>query len=307
MPKESMTSLNVMPPSLQQVAGRVNTARSVLSATLCSMSSSDSLRQQQGERLRAARLTAGFRSAREAALSNNWPESTVRAHESGTRTIGQDDAEKYARRYRLSGADVTARSILFGQDGTESLPAMSKPSLAKRSPSALLKGDRNEEAIDSPSPRAGNLISELPYIPILGRVAAGVWGPVKPANPSVKPKPSRFPPDPRYPIDAQFDLVVEGNSLNLFAQDGEILRCVDLVKARLHYRDGDLVIVSRSRASDERETTAKRVRTRNGRYELWPESDDPDYQKPFVIEPGGEDQHDEIEVIAIVLYAYKTP
>ena len=46
-------------------------------------------------------------------MDNGWAESTYRAHESGMRTIGQDDAERYAKRFRAKGADVSAQSILF--------------------------------------------------------------------------------------------------------------------------------------------------------------------------------------------------
>jgi phage repressor protein C with HTH and peptisase S24 domain len=73
-------------------------------------------RKAQGRRLAAAREEAGYRSARDAALSNNWPESTYRAHEAGTRTIGQDDAERYARRFRAAGVRVTAQAILFADE-----------------------------------------------------------------------------------------------------------------------------------------------------------------------------------------------
>lgn len=79
------------------------------------------MRKRQGVRLRAAREAAGYRSGREAALENEWPESSYRAHETGTRTIGQDDAERYARRFRAAGAKVTAKSILFGDD--DDMPA----------------------------------------------------------------------------------------------------------------------------------------------------------------------------------------
>ncbi|ACA20230.1 putative phage repressor [Methylobacterium sp. 4-46] len=74
------------------------------------------LRIDQGERLRLARLAAGYRSARDAALRNGWPESSYRAHEAGTRTIGQDDAERYAARFRRDGVQVTAKGLLFGDD-----------------------------------------------------------------------------------------------------------------------------------------------------------------------------------------------
>lgn len=74
----------------------------------------EKVRKAQGARLKKARVAAGYRSARDAALQNQWAESTYRAHEGGTRTIGQDDAEKYTARFRFDGVDVTARGILFG-------------------------------------------------------------------------------------------------------------------------------------------------------------------------------------------------
>ena len=74
----------------------------------------DPTRKAQGRRLSAARKDAGFRSAREAALENGWAESSYRAHESGTRTIGFDDAERYAKRYRSKGVGVDASVILLG-------------------------------------------------------------------------------------------------------------------------------------------------------------------------------------------------
>lgn len=92
----------------------VNTACAERATTLCAVNAA--LRRTQGSRLAAAREEAGYRSARDAALSNNWPESTYRAHEAGARTIGQDDAERYAKRYRSAGVSVTAKLILFGDD-----------------------------------------------------------------------------------------------------------------------------------------------------------------------------------------------
>jgi phage repressor protein C with HTH and peptisase S24 domain len=77
----------------------------------------ESIRIEQGRRLAEARARAGFRSARAAALGSGWPESTYRTHEAGTRTIGQDDAIRYAARFQALGAKVTAADILFGQSG----------------------------------------------------------------------------------------------------------------------------------------------------------------------------------------------
>lgn len=72
------------------------------------------LKRAQGDRLKAARVAAGYRSARAAALDNGWAESSYRAHEGGTRTIGVDDAEQYATRYRTKGVAASGKSILFG-------------------------------------------------------------------------------------------------------------------------------------------------------------------------------------------------
>ena len=69
---------------------------------------------EQGSRLRAARVAAGFvKSAAQAAKEANWPLSTYGAHEIGTRTIGLDDAERYARFYASRGVAITAAEILF--------------------------------------------------------------------------------------------------------------------------------------------------------------------------------------------------
>jgi SOS-response transcriptional repressor LexA len=73
------------------------------------------LKKAQGKRLATAREAAGYRSARAAALQNEWKESSYRAHEGGTRTIGLDDAERYAKRFRANGVPVTAQLILFGR------------------------------------------------------------------------------------------------------------------------------------------------------------------------------------------------
>lgn len=124
-PNASMISTNeFIPISLPDVAIRVNTARSVYFVTLCSMKE-EAIRKEQGARLAAVRQAAGFMSARDAALSCRWPESTYRAHENGSRTIGFDDAAKYVARFRVEGAKgFSAKWVLFGSDEEESLDEM---------------------------------------------------------------------------------------------------------------------------------------------------------------------------------------
>lgn len=104
----------------------------------------DKIRKQQGERLAQARARAGWRSARSAALDNQWAESTYRAHENGSRTIGQDDAETYARRFKAAGVDVTAQGILFGFEGPIAAEAQEgnspSPGGYVEEPNAILEG-----------------------------------------------------------------------------------------------------------------------------------------------------------------------
>lgn len=106
--------MRFLPRSIHHVAICVNTAR--IDPIDTSRIMGDDRARKQGKRLAEARRAAGYRSAREAAIANGWPESTYRAHENGTRTIGQDDAERYARRFRYRGANTSAQAILFGDD-----------------------------------------------------------------------------------------------------------------------------------------------------------------------------------------------
>lgn len=141
-------------------------------------------------------------------------------------------------------------------------------------------------------------------IKILGEVAAGVWKDVQRSDHTeFERDDSPFPPDPRYPVETQYDLIVRGTSINRVAMDGYRLRCVDVHKAGLEVHDGDLVIVERRRDGGHLiETTAKRVRRRRGKLELWPDSDDPQWQEPILY---GEDKGDAVQIQALVIYAYR--
>lgn len=139
---------------------------------------------------------------------------------------------------------------------------------------------------------------------IAGKVSAGVWIDVGVAPSDTDRRLSPIPFDPRYPRRSQYDLCVEGNSINRFARDGALLRCVDIVGPGIEIRDGDYVIVRRTAGLGTVETTAKRLRlTKTGR-ELWPDSDDPRYQTPIIIPNGGEDGDIEVQIVALVLYQF---
>lgn len=56
---------------------------------------------QRSERLRQARLNAGFASAAEAAQRFGWQEAGYRHHENGTRNFGPDAAKRYGRAFKV--------------------------------------------------------------------------------------------------------------------------------------------------------------------------------------------------------------
>lgn len=54
----------------------------------------------QGERLRQARVEAGYSSAREAATAHGWVVSTYTAHENGQNGLSTNAAQKYAEAFK---------------------------------------------------------------------------------------------------------------------------------------------------------------------------------------------------------------
>jgi hypothetical protein len=141
----------------------------------------DDIRAQQGERLAQVRLAAGWRSARAAALENSWAESTYRAHENGTRTIGLDDAEAYARRFRARGLDVTAQYILFGPKVDRmDIPAIEPFDEFEKRTAVAAQGDAATQIKTASVP--------VPYIaePNAGTVTPTIRGPDGPPLPRVQ-------------------------------------------------------------------------------------------------------------------------
>ena len=145
-------------------------------------------------------------------------------------------------------------------------------------------------------------------VSVRGEVAAGLWidSGLDGAE-TFTLRPSPFPPDGRYPTAAQFDLVVRGTSIDRFAREGQILRCVTLDGYRRDLADNQLVIAERFRG-DLRERTAKRWKTSKGRLELWPDSDDPRWQEPLIVDPEtGDADGDLVKIFGVVLYVFATP
>lgn len=238
------------------------------------------MRDDRHQRLLIAMREADVESGAALSRLTGLPESTCRSYVNGTRGLSWDACSAIAPHL-----NVDAGWLYSGEPVGDEL-SQDRP---MRKKSADVHGKRT-----------------LPAIRVAGRVSAGAWLEVKgsdrlPQTMAV----SLLPPDPRYPVSAQFDLIVEGTSINRFAKEGQYLRCVDILKGGVEIEDGDLVIVLRTKDSALYETTAKRVRVKRSSYELWPDSDDPAWQTPIVVDKLSEDLADgEVRITALVLYAY---
>ena len=223
-------------------------------------------RKAPNDRLKEAREKY-FGSARAAAIKHGWALSTYSTHEAGSRKFKQEDAIKYGR--------------AFGVD-----------------PVWLMFGVAGKARTDLP---VGASARRLTAVPMVGEVAAGVWLEAElPSSEGLTPLNALISDD--WPPDALFAVKVRGESLNKIASDGDHLLCVDILRAGLEVRDGDLVIVERSQQQGGLvEMTAKRLRERNGVTELWPESNDPQFQQPITLVDNDNDDSQAVTIRARVV------
>lgn len=184
-----------------------------------------------------------------------------------------------AEKSNLSAAAI--RNIREGKSQSPRLETIRKlaPTL-KVSPEWLAFG--GDEAIEA----AKEATAALPpaSLPVVGEVAAGRWLEADDHVDVPLYDPVPVQPDTRWPVEAQYGLVVRGTSLNRVAIDGDILACVDAIAARYQPREDDLVIVEMTRnAGLLRQMTAKRYMRQGTHIELWPDSDDERWQTPIII------------------------
>lgn len=145
-------------------------------------------------------------------------------------------------------------------------------------------------------------------IPVKGEVAAGIWHEIDYTD--LEPfDPLPVALDMRYPAEAQYGLIVRGSSINKFAASGDVLVCLDLAMTGLQIVDDDMVVIERiKKQAGLREVTAKRIKFIDGGMELWPDSDDPQFQTPMLIHHGDDETDDDgMRVIARVEWAFRSP
>lgn len=196
------------------------------------------------ERLRAARIAAGYENGSDAARAFGWTPATYLGHENGSRGVRADSAARYGRAF-----NVPPEWILFG------------------------KGSPGRAEPRPPKP-----------IYLRGYVQAGLWQPnwewegeADTWQEVVIPRPDRL-----RGIDL-FALEVRGESMNRVFPPGTILICAGILDLP-DRKSGDPVIVRRWNDSGDIEMTCKELRLEDdGSAWLWPRSTRPEFQQPIQI------------------------
>lgn len=101
---------------------------------------------------------------------------------------------------------------------------------------------------------------DRPPVPIVGSVEVGIYvdKSYTYSNARNAPDMPNLPPDTRFPSSAQVDLYVRGNSIDRFAPNGYILRCVLIDNWNELIKPGDMLVVDRFQGT-LRERAAWRV------------------------------------------------
>jgi len=173
---------------------------------------------------------------------------------------------------------------------------MGKLAKALGTTEALLRG------FEQPSlTNAEGGLGKVRPVSVSGYVKAGIWQDARLEGPSME-----VPSIGGYPVEMQTAYIVDGESLNKIARDGDVLVCLDLIQSGISIKDNDLVIVEMTKHDGEFiDRSAKRVRRTRTGFELWPESDHPDHQEPLVL--NGVDEGIEMRVSAKVLWIVRKP
>lgn len=143
-------------------------------------------------------------------------------------------------------------------------------------------------------------------IPVVGKVAAGVWREPGQVDEAEKPLLSPFDP-PMWAHGRRFALRVEGQSMNKVFTDGSYLDCIDVISAGMTPSPGQYVVVERCRG-ELRETTAKLLaRREDGEWELRAESTLPEFSEPIPIGHPSLDHYidSETRILGVVVGNYR--
>lgn len=233
----------------------------------------------RGERLRWAREQAGYRSAMAVSKELGIPYSTYNTHERagepGGRDFTPEQAETYARKFRVAhGWLLTGKGD--PKAGGDQVPPQLRP-------------------VD---------VSLAQYV-VAGSVAAGTFREVSEFFDEEPPKITAAV-DMKYPHARHMAFAIEGDSMNKAKPpmfEGGYVLCVDYedLDNRVPLRDGMKVVVERTKDSGQlREWSVKEVELYEDRVEFHPRSDNPKH-KPIVVPRDFQpDDGTEVKILALV-------
>lgn len=227
------------------------------------------------ERLRQARRAAGFPTAISVIKRFRWSVSTYRAHENGQNAFDALTAIRYARAFR-----VPPTWLLLGE---AAIDGASAPQL-----DASLQPDATR--IESHADRRPALIAD-------GRA-------LRPAPPDGIGEYSSFPQLNSHPPARQFALIVEGESANRVARDGDMILCVETAACSAPPSHGDLVLI-KCAGMDGGEISLRRMRRQGERIAFSFDSDHPDWRETMRVPAGASLAASGVEVIAKALVVFR--
>jgi hypothetical protein len=228
-------------------------------------------RAARAERLKQARIKAGFVSPRAAARHFRWNENTYKSRENGLRDFKVEEAKDYARAY-----NVAWEWIMAGEGAPPENPENASELLPVR--------------------------SRLVPVPQVGIVEAGTFREVLEYD-DIEPPTFFEEEDPDFPNARQVSFLVAGDSMN--AAEPPILPgcrivCVDFDDAGIPLENGMTVVVERTKDGGQyRELTVKEVELSDDNVTYWPRSTNKRHQ-PIVV-PISDDNEDGIGVNVIAL------
>ena len=220
------------------------------------------------DRLKQARIKAGYDSAKAAAEAMGVPVSTYILHENGGRGVPAGRASRYAKFFR-----VAPEWLLYDRGVSE--PVQIEPSLQE--------------------------------LPLIGHIRAGAWLALDDSaqdEPEMRPAAK----DPRYPHAKQWLREVVGDSMNAKGiMNGDLAHIADWADTGLALASGQTVEVTQYRDGGElREVTLKEVEVlADGQgFYLWPRSTNPRWKDPIKLN-GSDESGIEVKVTGLLLAAIR--
>jgi transcriptional regulator with XRE-family HTH domain len=220
-------------------------------------------------RLRRARKAAGFPAAIDAVRRFGWSISTYRAHENGQNAFNALTAIRYARAFK-----VAPTWLLLGDEALGGVGAtvIDVPPTIDAAPDARAFQTMDGRAL-RPTPEA-----------VVGDFSV--------------------PHDTRYRRNAQFVLLIEGESVNRVARDGDWLLCIDIEALPGPPAHGDLVLIECAGARAP-EISIRRLHRIAGRLEFSFDSDDAVWRETMTLPDDAGSSAYGVRMLAKALFVFR--